>query len=57
MQLRVGLSGPALFESGPLSRQPGPAHDQEVPVVGPVHRQDHSADVARVEAQAGLADP
>jgi len=57
MHLRVGLSGPALFESGPLSRQPGPAHDQEVPVVGPVHRQDHSADVARVEAQAGLADP
>jgi len=28
----------------------------EVPVVGPAHRQDHSA-AARVEAQAGLADP
>jgi len=27
--LRVGLSGPALFASGPLSRQPGLAHEQE----------------------------
>jgi hypothetical protein len=55
--VRLDLDGPDplhLFGAD-LVAPAGAGLRQGVPVVGPVHRQDHSADVAQVEVQAGLA--